>query len=278
MHSQFHAKFTSSHQGVSSRLLRLLSTFASDEKDIYQFGVFTGTGLRKIADSVPKAPRIWGFDSFQGIPPETSDEVESWKSPNGKKKSHFLEGGYSAAAALGDTSVSSVVRKVAARVGHSQRVTLVPGYFNETLSDELLQRHQLRPALLVDMDADIYLSAMQALDWLFAHRLIVPSTFVRYDDWPRFNATHGRHAGTNFLGQARAHYELSEKWDVRWKMVALGAVQVVSIGADVCAPSLCGKAPPLREVLRMTESHPSNRDDPRLLPLWSPAHTRGGLS
>ena len=31
---------------------------------------------------------------------------------------------------------------------------------------------------------------MQALDWLFAKRLIVPSTIVRYDDWPRSNATH----------------------------------------------------------------------------------------
>jgi hypothetical protein len=26
---------------------------------------------------------------------------------------------------------------------------------------------------------------MQALDWLFAKKLVVPSTFVRYDDWPR---------------------------------------------------------------------------------------------
>ena len=160
-----------------------------------------------------------------------------------------------AAAALGDASVSSVVRKVAARVGHAQRVTLVPGYFNDSLSDELLRDRKLRPALLVDMDADIYLSAIQALDWLFAKRLIVPSTFVRYDDWPRFNATHGRYKGTNFLGQARAHYELSEKWDVRWKLVATGTVQVVSIGADVCPASLCGKAPALREVLHMGESH-----------------------
>ena len=167
MQNAFAAKFTSASQGVSSRLLRLLNAVASGEKDIYQFGVFTGTGLKKIADGVrSKQLRIWGFDSFQGIPPETSEEVESWKSPTGKKKAHFLEGGYSAAAALGDASVSSVVRKVspspvhpftrhphaspyprrrhrpspftltlhparrkvAARVGHKDRVSLVPGY------------------------------------------------------------------------------------------------------------------------------------------------------
>ena len=77
MQNSFAAKFTSSSQGVSSRLLRLLNAVASDEKDIYQFGVFTGTGLKKIADGVrSKSLRIWGFDSFQGIPPETSEEVE----------------------------------------------------------------------------------------------------------------------------------------------------------------------------------------------------------
>ena len=58
-----------------------------------------------------------------------------------------------------------MVRKVAARVGHKDRVSLVPGYFNDSLSDELLRDRGLRPALLVDMDADIYLSAMQVIPW-----------------------------------------------------------------------------------------------------------------
>ena len=52
MQNAFAARFTSTSQGVSSRLLRLLNAVASGEKDIYQFGVFTGTGLKKIADGV----------------------------------------------------------------------------------------------------------------------------------------------------------------------------------------------------------------------------------
>ena len=32
-------------------------------------------------------------------------QVESWKSSSGKKKTHFLEGGYSAAAGAHDTDV-----------------------------------------------------------------------------------------------------------------------------------------------------------------------------
>ena len=62
---------------MNIKLQWLLNAAASDERDIYQFGVFTGTGLKKIADGVrSKSLRIWGFDSFQGIPPETSEEVE----------------------------------------------------------------------------------------------------------------------------------------------------------------------------------------------------------
>ena len=123
------------------------------------------------------------------------------------------------------------------------------------------------------MDADIYLSAMQALDFLFAHKLIVPSTFVRYDDWPRTNSTHGPFAGTNYRGQARAHYELSQKWDVRWRFVAKGVVQVISIGSDVCAPSLCDRSIPIAFSLEGKLC----RDEVSLLPLWSPGHVREAL-
>ena len=46
-------------------------------------------------------------------------------------------------------------------------------------------------------------------------------------------------------------------------------------------PRTTNVTPPLyhtRQALHMSESDPSNRDDVRLLPLWSAAHTRQGLS
>ena len=268
--------------GIDRRVGRLLVEFARRDRDVYQFGVFTGNGLKKIAGYCSgRCGHVWGFDSFQGIPAESGEESQAWRhGAHGKYKTHFLEGGYSAAAALGDTSMRSVMRKVAARVGHPEQVTLIGGYFNETCNDMLLSKHRLQPALHVDMDADIYLSAMQALDWMFAHKLIVPGTFLRYDDYPRINATHGAAKGTNLYGQARAHYELSEKWDVTWQLVAAGTVQALSIGAERCEtyPG-CKRATSFRESLGLSDSSsPSNRDSGMLLPLWSPAHTRPGLS
>ena len=157
--------------GIDGRLSRILKQFSSYDKDIYQFGVFTGNGLKKIADTVHKYGRIWGFDSFQGIPPESATEMENWKDEKGNPKRHFLQGGYSAANALRSTSLRAVMHTVKMRVGMHRNVTLIPGFFNESLNDGLLRRHHFRPALHVDMDADIYLSAMQALDWMFAHKV-----------------------------------------------------------------------------------------------------------
>jgi len=264
--------------GVSAEGLKLLERFASPDRDIYQFGVYTGNGLRKLATRLPNAGHVYGFDSFEGIPPESKDEEDSWRSRRGKPKTHFQEGGYSAAAALNKSDVRSTMLEVAKRVGQPARVTLVPGYFNASLNDELLRRHPLRPALLVDVDSDIYLSAVQPLDWMFSHGLIVPGSFVRYDDWPRRNATFGPAKGTNYYGQARAHYEVSAKHDVRWKLVDRGMVQVLSVGAHRCEPRLCDRAPSIREANRLPPSHPANRDDADLLPLWSPSHVREGLS
>ena len=92
--------------------------------------------------------------------------------------------------------------------GVAERTHFVKGYFNDSLTDELVRRRRFQPALFVDLDCDLYISTIQACDlrpcppqpppltlltmsplrsqalrWLLRHRLIVPSTIVRYDDW-----------------------------------------------------------------------------------------------
>ena len=43
---------------------------ACEGRDIYQFGVYTGGGLAKIAKHLTNYRRLWGFDSFEGLPEE----------------------------------------------------------------------------------------------------------------------------------------------------------------------------------------------------------------
>ena len=206
--------FTSLSAGIDGRLTRLLNDFASPNKDIYQFGVYTGNGLKKIAHSVKHFGHLYGFDSFQGIPEEPKEEQAAYWTTD------FRKGGYSAADAFNVYNLSALMGAVAQIVNRPHNLTLIPGFFSSSLTPDLLRRHRFQPALHVDVDVDIFTSTMQCLEWMFINRLIVPSTFVRYDDWPNKNATHGAAKGTTFYGQKKAHALLTEKFRVKWKHVA----------------------------------------------------------
>lgn len=173
-------RYTAARNGISPLLIKLVNAAAAGERDVYQFGVYTGGGLAKIAKHLTNYRRLWGFDSFQGIPAEAAEEQANHWTP------HFRPGGYSAADALGEYSLAKLTERVGATVRRANprvNLTFVPGYFNESLTPALLRR--LRPALYVDVDVDIYLSTVQCLGWMLANKLIVPGTFVRYDDWVR---------------------------------------------------------------------------------------------
>ena len=65
---------TSRTAGVEPLVMHYLSKLASPHKDLYQFGVLTGNGLKKLVHGVcENAPcgHVWGFDSFQGIPEDS---------------------------------------------------------------------------------------------------------------------------------------------------------------------------------------------------------------
>ena len=101
-----------------------------------------------------------------------------------------------------------------------------------------------------------------------SHKSSCNAVHDRYDDWPMQIATHGPAKGTNLYGQARAHYELTEKYQVRWKPIGeRGSLQVLSIGKSVCDPALCEGVPDLRDTINLTRS--LERGDTRpLLGLW----------
>ena len=74
------------------KLVPFLNTRAKPELDVYQFGVYTGVGLCEIARRLGGYGRLWGVDSFVGLPAEASG---LWVPP------HWQPGAFSAADALG---------------------------------------------------------------------------------------------------------------------------------------------------------------------------------
>ena len=98
--------------------------------------------------------RMWGFDSFKGLPDET-DAIKNYD---------FRRGAYAATA-----NVASLVNQL----GGPRFVDFVIGFYSDSLTGSLRANKGMLPAMYIDIDTDLYISSIQALDWLFKNGLAI---------------------------------------------------------------------------------------------------------
>ena len=176
------------------------------ERDLYTFGVYTGSSMKFWLDQLDalkvRTGPMWGFDSFEGLPQE-ADGVK-------KECNAWNVGAFSAADQFDVSSFSEVRAKINDYLGpaHASRTQLVKGFFSDSLTPSLKAERRLQPALLVDVDVDLYISAWQCLDWMFAHELIVPGTVVYYDDVGIVKADEGGELGASCARSPAARRQL----------------------------------------------------------------------
>lgn len=166
-----------------------------DNGQFYCFGVAHGstvdglvTGLR---DRGMDVPHMHLFDSFEGLPAED---------PGVQVPAVWNVGAFSA-------PLPELKMKLAALEMNDERCTIHKGWFSDTLKPELVESGAFKCAAYVDIDADLYNSTLDVLDFMFAHRLIQAGTLIGYDDW-----------GDTDLwtaGESRAHKEIMAKYDVK---------------------------------------------------------------
>lgn len=177
--------------------------------DIYEFGVYTGESVHDIKNVVDNAGlRCKSFhclDSFVGLPEERNEEVaqKGWE-----------QGGFNASETLGVSTVDECIAKVNGIVRkHANfqdcNLNWIPGFFSDSLNEFNRKKYSMGPALYVDIDADLYTSTLEALDFMFANKLIVPGTLIGYDDW---GGTPGWFICKD--GESRAHKEICKKYNV----------------------------------------------------------------
>lgn len=116
---------------------------------ILEFGVFNGKSIRRISEFSPSD--IYGFDSFEGIPEAWNDE------PSG---SYSAEG------------VLPAVPK---------NVTLIKGWFNDTIPTFLNQLKQDPVIRFLHIDCDLYSSTKVIFDLL--GKYIQPGTVILFDEF-----------------------------------------------------------------------------------------------
>jgi hypothetical protein len=169
----------------------------STDHDWYEFGVYTGKGLgekmRWLKQHKASGPRhLWAFDSWEGLPESSEDNPSKQWLDVSKDMGHEWE---------------SKKKMVLANIDYAD-TTLIKGFYNESLTNDLIQTHGMKQAWWVNIDCDIYISTYQALDWMFKSKLMRPGTKVYYDDvliYPTDTA------------EKKAHDEITEKYGVVWK-------------------------------------------------------------
>ena len=195
--------------GASSTFVQRANDLAAHDLDIYQFGVYTGGTMMSMHRRIKSYRRMWGFDSFQGLPEETKGlRIEG---------RHWRPGGFSSKGALGAKTPEEAMHQVTVKIGNPN-ATLIQGFFNESLPK--MDLSSCRPALLVDVDSDLYVSAKEALTWLFKHRIARVGTLIRYDDW---------NIGDPSWGEAKAHKDISDEFGVTFRSFRRNEFEVMAI-------------------------------------------------
>jgi hypothetical protein len=168
---------------LTEALALLRKRTGSDEVgDYLEFGVYSG-GTMTAADAARRAAgvagmRLIGFDSFDGMSAEAAAEAPH----------RFAPGMFRCTA--------GEARESLRRAGVDlDRVTLVEGWFDRTLTAETRRAHRIDRAGVIMLDCDVYSSSRAALT--FSAPAIDGAAVVVCDDWV--------HSGPE--GQQRAFHE-----------------------------------------------------------------------
>lgn len=172
---------------LSRGLRELVDHCGKDGLGCYlEFGVYNGTSLlcmyRELDALGLDQVRLFGFDSFQGLPPEAAIEDEGRWQPG---RCH--------------SPLDFTTAVLASEGVDWNRVSLVPGWFNETLTPETRQTLGLRKASVIMIDCDLYSSSKQALE--FCAPLIEDEALLIFDEF------HPRGLSGKYAGERRAFDE-----------------------------------------------------------------------
>ena len=132
-----------------------------------------------------RPPRLFAFDSFEGLPP--GDEIA--------RASDYNPGAFAC-------SEPEFLANVVAKGVPRERIRTVRGFYDVSLTAAVKREHQLTQAALVMVDCDLYESTVPVLD--FCTDLLIQGSVIIFHDWYRYK-------GDRNFGEQRACREWLEK-------------------------------------------------------------------
>lgn len=177
----------------------------NDYTDVYDFGTYEGGSAAELStifrDHGRKIRKLFTFDSFIGMP-ENNEGYDDWATGqmNAVKKT--------GAKNIADC-ITSIANDISQYLSEETELYIVPGFFEDSLTDSLVKEGDMKLASLINIDCDLYCSAKQALHFMFRNKLVGSGTLLYFDDWgSRLHATNGD-------GESRAWFEISEEFNVK---------------------------------------------------------------
>jgi hypothetical protein len=152
-----------------THLEKALKLIDNNLKDVLEFGVFEGRTISILRKSLDDSFKVFGFDSFEGLP-------EDWACEDGSIAGHGV-------CRKGYFSTKGDVPKI-------EGITFFKGWFEETIGNYI---KIAKPIGILHVDCDLYSSTKTVLYKL--NDFIVPNTIIVFDEWV-FNGSgsqHGNH-------------------------------------------------------------------------------------
>lgn len=180
--------------------------------NLVEFGVFSGNTMNRLIKGAEAAnqpfEKVFGFDSFEGLPKET-DGV--WQNPE------WPEGAFNVCKDFNLQTIGEAIDFVKNRVERKD-IRLIPGFFEWSLSS---YAEELKDsASYLHIDVDIYRSTCEVLEFLFSNRVAKPLSLFRYDDWISTPEYKG--------GNSLAHLELSRKYKINFNRIDTNVFQLIN--------------------------------------------------
>ena len=173
------------------------------EGDVAEFGTGSGSTARVMACAISEFDRgqngalrkLHLFDSFQGLPDaeaETDQESPLVKS-----------GVWGKGSCIGASK--NQLMKFCAKFLSEERVVIYDGWFKDTLP----QIPQGTKFAMINIDCDLYQSAIEVLDYIFSQGFVQEGTYIFFDDWNCNRAS-------SAFGERRAWSEVEEKFAITY--------------------------------------------------------------
>jgi len=166
---------------MNNTLAHAITILSEELTHVLEFGVYRGATIRQLRNSLPNEYKLYGFDSFEGLP-------EHWTGTETTPE-QFSTGG--------------VIPDVPG-------VTFYKGWFEDTIPEHL---KVVEPIALLHVDSDLYSSAVTILESL--REYIVPGTVVVFDEW-YYNH---RDIEENRQHEQKAFYEWVEKYNIEYEIL-----------------------------------------------------------